>query len=101
MTLEKPAPSGRRVGFDLDVQADFVADEGDSGLHAEFRAVQRALRVGAAAALADRQVEAALEARDLQPHRPDFAEQNQFAFDGYRPRLCKNVNFCSALRSML
>ena len=26
MTLEEPAPSGRRVGFDLDVQADFVAD---------------------------------------------------------------------------
>lgn len=22
-------------------------------------------------------------------------------FDGYRPRLCKNVNFCSAIRSML
>jgi hypothetical protein len=51
-------------------------------LHAELGAAQHAKGIGAAAALAVGQVEAAFEAADFQAHGPDFAEHDQFAFDG-------------------
>ena len=85
MTLAVRSGRSGRIGLDLDAQADLVADERQARQHAVLRAPQGALGIGAAAALADHQVEPALEARNLETHRPRLAEQGQGALDGHRP----------------
>ena len=71
----------RQIGFDLNAQADLVANEGQAVVHAEIGAPQNTLRIGTAAAFAQRQIEAALEAADLQTYRLCRTEQDQRAFD--------------------
>lgn len=70
-----------QIGFNLNAQADLVANEGQTVVHAEIGAPQNTLRIGTAAAFAQRQIEAALEAADLQAHRFCRAQQDQGAFD--------------------
>ena len=78
----RAAPALRQVGFNLNAQANLVADEGQAVVQAEIRATQTPLGIGATAAFAQRQIEAALEAGNFQAHRFCRAEQDQYAFDG-------------------